>query len=492
MAFGQDLGWRAVSTYIERCAEPALSPSGESPLLVAVKDIIDVAGVPTTLGCAAIARRARPAASDAGCLVGFREAGAVITGKTNLHELAHGATGENAFFGTPTNPLDAERIPGGSSSGSAVAVATGDVEVAIGTDTGGSIRIPAACCGVVGLKTTFGRISLEGVWPLAPSLDTVGPLGRDVAAVARGFALLDSAHSRKASDRGGTEEERVAPEPRPSRPEPGAERVLAGRFGSSEPGAERPSRVGRLRGIGPVDPAIDEAIDAALAAAELEVIDVVLPGFATAVADRRTVLLAEAYAVDGFLIRDTEQFSDDHEGTNRHERGERGSPRDGGGGEDEPAGRASSDRADALERRAIRPYTADLGVGRDTYDRLLAGAQVTEGELAAARRRGRSFRASLAGLIAEIGVLALPTLDCAPPLLGHADSVALVRLVSPFNLAGLPALCLPVPVRGDHAAEGSRRQRIPASLQLVGSALGEWDLLRLGALVEEAVGPLGL
>lgn len=486
-----------MSTYIERCAEPALWPSGEPPLLVAVKDIIDVAGVPTTLGCAATARRARPAGSDASCLAGFREAGAVITGKTNLHELAHGATGENAFFGTPTNPLDAKRIPGGSSSGSAVAVATGEADVAIGTDTGGSIRIPAACCGVVGLKTTFGKISLEGVWPLAPSLDTVGPLGRDVAAVARGFALLDSPRSSKAGGQSRCEGETAPPRPGRSGAGPGIERVTGAgrvvtqRLGGGELAAGRPSRVGRLRGIGPVDPAIDRAIDAALAAAELEVTDVVLPGFATAVADRRTVLLAEAYAVDGFLITDGEEAGTDHEIRERKEPRAPGHPRDGGGEGGKAAGSVDSGRDNALEQGAIRPYTADLGLGRDTYDRLRAGAQVTDGELAAARRRGRSFRASLSGLLAEIGVLALPTLDSFPPLLGHADSVALVRLVSPFNLAGLPALCLPVPVRGDRAGEGSESQRIPASLQLVGSALCEWDLLGLGALVEEAVGPLG-
>ena len=139
-------------------------------LRVAIKDLIDMAGLPTTAGCQEVERRAVPAAADASCLAGIRAAeaagGVRIVGKTNLHELAFGVTGINAAYGTPVNPLDAGRIPGGSSSGSAVAVASGEADIALGTDTGGSIRGPAACCGIVGLKTTWGRVPLQGCWPL--------------------------------------------------------------------------------------------------------------------------------------------------------------------------------------------------------------------------------------------------------------------------------------------------------------------------------------
>jgi amidase len=162
---------------------------------VAVKDLIDMVGVPTTAGCRALADRGRPAAADARCLAEIRRREAAgdlhIVGKTNLHELAYGVTGINPWFGTPTNPLDAGLVPGGSSSGSAVAVAVGDAAVALGSDTGGSVRIPAACCGVAGLKTTWGRVPLTGVWPLAPSLDTIGPMARDVAGLELGMALLE-------------------------------------------------------------------------------------------------------------------------------------------------------------------------------------------------------------------------------------------------------------------------------------------------------------
>src|SRR5213592_4042581 len=174
-----------MSTFITR-----LDGGGSGPRL-AVKDIIDVAGVPTTAGCRAVERGAKPADADAPCLAGARAAGARIVGKANLHELAMLPIGSNPWFGTPVNPLDPDLIPGGSSSGSAVAVATDEADVALGSDTGGSVRIPAACCGVTGLKTTHGRVSLEGVWPLAPSLDTIGPLARDVAGVTLGMQLLE-------------------------------------------------------------------------------------------------------------------------------------------------------------------------------------------------------------------------------------------------------------------------------------------------------------
>src|ERR1017187_9054389 len=99
--------------------------------------------------------------------------------------------GTSPWFGTPVNPLDPDLIPGGSSSGSAVAVATDEADVALGSDTGGSIRVPAACCGVAGLKTTYGRVPLEGVWPLAPSLDTIGSLATTIAGLVLGMQLIE-------------------------------------------------------------------------------------------------------------------------------------------------------------------------------------------------------------------------------------------------------------------------------------------------------------
>ena len=149
---------------------------------ISLKDNISTAGVRTTAG-SQILRDSVPE-QDAEVVSQLREAGAVLLGKTNMHEFAYGVTSNNPHFGPARNPWDAERIPGGSSGGSAAALAAGLCYGSIGTDTGGSIRIPAALCGVVGLKPTLGRVSVAGTIPLSPSLDCVGPLARSAADVA--------------------------------------------------------------------------------------------------------------------------------------------------------------------------------------------------------------------------------------------------------------------------------------------------------------------
>jgi aspartyl-tRNA(Asn)/glutamyl-tRNA(Gln) amidotransferase subunit A len=145
---------------------------------IAVKDIIDVKGIPTT--AASRVRDGHVAAADAPVITRLRDAGAVIIGKTNLDEFAFGTTSEHSAFGAVRHPLDPSRSPGGSSGGSAVAVASGMALAALGTDTGGSIRIPAAACGIVGLKPTLGEISTAGVVPLSRTFDHVGPFTRTV------------------------------------------------------------------------------------------------------------------------------------------------------------------------------------------------------------------------------------------------------------------------------------------------------------------------
>lgn len=145
---------------------------------VAVKDLINVAGARTTGGSKILADYVPQ--EDAPCIEGLRAAGAVIFGKTGMHEFAYGPTGINVHYGTPRNPWDRERVPGGSSSGSGVAVAAGLCAAALGSDTGGSIRIPASLCGIAGIKPTYGRVSRQGALPLAWSLDHVGPMARSV------------------------------------------------------------------------------------------------------------------------------------------------------------------------------------------------------------------------------------------------------------------------------------------------------------------------
>jgi len=145
---------------------------------ISLKDLIDVQGVATT--AASHVRDGHVAAADATVTARLRQAGAVLVGKTNLHEFAFGTTNEDSAYGPARHPLDPTRSPGGSSGGSAVSVATGMALASLGTDTGGSIRIPAAACGLVGLKPSIGEIPLDGVVPLSASFDHVGPLCRSV------------------------------------------------------------------------------------------------------------------------------------------------------------------------------------------------------------------------------------------------------------------------------------------------------------------------
>ncbi|HUY97891.1 MAG TPA: amidase [Verrucomicrobiae bacterium] len=354
-------------------------PAAPGTLRLAVKDLIDVVGAPTTCGSRVVAASAPPASSDAACLAGARAAGVSIVGKANCSELAFSPIGTNPWFGDPVNPLDPTRIPGGSSSGSAVAVAAGEADLALGTDTGGSVRIPAACCGIVGLKTTAGRIPLAGVWPLAPSFDTVGPLAATVEGVLTGMRLL-------------------------------------------EPGFEPPGplrlRVGRLR-LG-ADAAVDAAIDAALRRAGLDLVAVDLPGWEEVAAAGATILLAEAAVADAALL----------------------------------------DRLEQLD-----PLVAS---------RLAAGRALDPRSLAAARREVATWPAACAHALRGLDALALPTLREPPPRLGEATVTGLTVNTRPVNVAGLPALSLPVPGPGP----------IPPSLQLVGAAGAESTLIALAQLVE--------
>ncbi|HXC77653.1 MAG TPA: amidase [Candidatus Acidoferrum sp.] len=156
--------------------------------VVAVKDLVDVEGMVTTGG--GIILPSEPAAEDAPVIRRLRQAGCVMVGKANLHEFAYGVTSVNPHYGPVRNPHDVTRVAGGSSGGSAVAVAAGMCDWAVGSDTGGSIRIPASFCGVVGFKPALGSIDTTGVIPLSPSLDTLGPLAPDVMSAARAYSMM--------------------------------------------------------------------------------------------------------------------------------------------------------------------------------------------------------------------------------------------------------------------------------------------------------------
>jgi amidase len=254
------------------------SPAEDGKVRLAVKDIIDVKGTVTTAGSQYFARNGTPATEDAECLKGARARGVTIVGKTNLTELALGASGLNDYFGTPRNHLDGDKrlMPGGSSSGSAVAVATGKADIAYGTDTAGSVRTPAACCGIFGLKTTFGLVSLKGVYPLSPrNLDTVGPMATSVPRLVEGMDML----------------------------KPGT----AAQF--HELAAEHPSgaglRVGRMY-IEGTDPAIDRAVDRALQKAGFKVVRL-SPAFTEAwkqaTKNGQVVAVADSYNSNSYLLK---------------------------------------------------------------------------------------------------------------------------------------------------------------------------------------------
>ena len=161
-----------LNAFLARPEEPARG------VALGVKDLFDTAGLVTTYGSAIF--RGHVPERTAEAVRRLEDAGYAIVGKTNLHEFAYGITSENEHYGDVVNPLDRARIPGGSSGGSAAALAAGLCDAALGSDSAGSIRLPAACCGVVGFKPTWGLVPTEGVFPLAPSFDTAGPMARSV------------------------------------------------------------------------------------------------------------------------------------------------------------------------------------------------------------------------------------------------------------------------------------------------------------------------
>lgn len=236
---------------------------------VAVKDCIDIAGWPTRAGSEALAD-IPPATRHADVVEAILAGGGQIVGKTNMHELAYGVTGVNRWLGTPLNSRYPDLIPGGSSSGSAAAVAAGLADIAIGTDTGGSIRMPAACCGVFGLKPSFGRVSRRGCTPVSSSLDCVGPFARDVAGLEAGMALI----------------------------EPGFEAVAV------------PSTV-RLGWVETdADPEVVEAVRAALERPGVTLIDVDLDGLQEAFQAGIAIMAAEMWALFGTLAEDPRMGAD--------------------------------------------------------------------------------------------------------------------------------------------------------------------------------------
>ena len=371
-------------------------------LRLAVKDIIDVKGVVTTAGSRLLAESNPPAREDAACLAGARARGARIVGKTNVTEFALGVSGINEYFGTPKSPLKVKRklIPGGSSSGSAVAVATNMADVAYGSDTAGSIRVPAACCGVFGLKTTYVLVPLKGVARISfTNLDTIGPLAKDIPRLAEGMDMLKPGFSAKY---------RAAKAAKPT---------------------ARSIKIGRLYVPG-TDPKVDQSIDAALTAAGFRVIRL-SPTFAErwskAQSDAHDLAMADSWVND-------EKY---------------------------------------LGKKRVSPVTkAIIRLGelhyKNLYDALL--------------KSRRAWQAELRRVFERVDMIAVSTLQGTPqeiPRWGRSAvfeaRVAASQNTAAVNLAGIPALAVPIPMR-----EGD----IPVtSVQLIGPRLSEAQLMNAGRLL---------
>ncbi|HLI90114.1 MAG TPA: amidase [Ktedonobacteraceae bacterium] len=383
---------------------------------IAIKDLIAVKDVRLTAGSKVLADYIAP--NDATVVELLRQAGAIIIGKTNTFEFAYGP------YSPPTrNPWDRARTPGGSSGGSAAAVAAGMCTGAIGSDTGGSIRIPSACCGVTGLKPTYGRVSCYGVIPLSWSLDHVGPIGHsaeDCAIIFDAIARYDPRDPNSVS----------GPPTAPNR----YTSTLIGGVEGRGPLSLQGLKIGVPREdfVAPLDPEVRQAWRAALRVLGeegVEIIDVELPRPAME------------------LYRNIQR----PEATLAH------------------------------MQRGWFPQHADLYSER-TRERLRLGQQATAIEYLSAQQERRLFSSSLRTIMQRVDAFALPTLPIPAVLteqagqeievdgvVENADS-ALLRLTMPFNLAGLPAVSLPC---------GFTTGNLPIGLQIVGKPFEEATALRI-------------
>ena len=380
-------------------------PENSKQLRLAVKDLIDMKGVVTTAGSEYLAKTSPPAAQDARCLELARERNVAIVGKTNLTEFAVTVSGRNKYFRTPRNRVDGKHtfIPGGSSSGSAVAVATGMADVAFGTDTAGSIRLPAACCGILGLKTTFGLVPIKGVFPISPKhLDTVGPMAKDMTHLVQGMNLL--------------------------------QRGFAARYESAV--AAKPSakdiRIGRLY-IDGTDPAIDKALDDALAAKRFKVIKL----------DQAFKAKWEQAQKDGKTVAFADVWFNDQK------------------------------------------YTDKKGVRGTTKTVINLGKLEYTNNYKNALKRQAAWQYDLRQVFKKVDFIALPTLQKLPPKFPFYGRTVVFELMVfnmqntvAVNFAGNPALAMPIPMPG-------KGKTVPVtSLQLVGRRLSDAELLNAGRLIE--------
>jgi len=385
--------------------------------VVAIKDLIATQGTRTTAGSKILADWVP--AEDAAVVWALREAGAVLVGKTNTHEFAFGTTNDNPHYGATHNPWNRALSTGGSSGGSAAAVAAGIVPVALGTDTAGSIRIPAALCGCVGLKPGFGALPTRGVVPLAKSLDTVGPLGRTVRDVARAFAALTGG-SAGARERG------------------------AGRPHNPQPTNHQPSLKGLRIGVPEsyvfdrVDPEVEAGVREALRAmrdAGAEIVPIEVPELAGCVDVGIAIVRPEAIAYHRrwYPARAADYGADVAAALESAK-------------EISPAAHQAAKRTRAAIGRTLRRVLKDVD--------LLAGPTVP----ILAFHNADAFRPVLAG--------------------GEMPRHALTRLTYPFSLSRLPAISIPCALSRHHLPIGLQLAARPRQERFLLAAAEAFETIR--------------
>lgn len=407
------------------CYENPRTTESDGPLVglqVAVKDNLAARGLPMTCGSD---RFDYVPSFDASVVERLLDAGASLVGKANMDAFAFGPSGEFSGVIDVTNPIDAERVPGGSSSGSGAAVAAGTVDVALGTDTGGSVRVPAACCGVVGAKPTHGVVPRYGLAEFAPSLDTIGPLARDVETCARVLDALLGEDRRDPTSRRWTEGS-VVPEEEPPAPA----------FGLPD--------------------SFYDLCDSAVAEAVREAVEAV-PGATVRRVDLDPGAVEEAY----YLVGATE-FS----WLLRQQATTRGQ----GVGYDETWRRAFADLEGSFASHAAERVSPSA----------LLDATAEGRPYVAARREALAFERRLSAALDGVDAIVVPTIRTLPPKRGRVSASeglgALLGNTSPFNLADTPAVTVPV----------AEREGLPISAQVVAPRFEDGTALEAARALEAA------
>lgn len=436
-------------------ARQVIEPTAEGSLsgtYATVKDVIVTQGVETTAGAKMLKGWMPP--YDATVVTRLKSAGATILGKNNCDAWAHGTSTENSDFGPTKNPWDTERVPGGSSGGSAAAVAAGYGDFSLGSDTGGSIRQPAAFCGVTGLKPTYGRVSRYGLIAMASSFDTIGPLARDVATAARVLEVIAGRDSRDATTVPGQQFRAAAVTQAFDNPD----RPLTG------------LRVGIPREYfaDGLDPLVEQPVRAAIAQLEslgATLVELSLPSTTYAVACYYVLVPAE---VSSNLARfDGIRFG-------------------------HSVRRTSGDESRITNHIELVKRNRGEGFGAEAKRRIILGTFVlSAGYVDAYYKKASRVRTLLRNEFTEafsqVDVIATPVTPGLPFKLGeHADDPLALYLQDiytvPANLVGIPGVS--VPCGFVRPADGQRE--LPVGLQLLGPMFGEETLLRTAHAYQQA------